>query len=57
MIALLLTLLACGDKGDDSASDTAAVAEDSAVEEQDSAEEEDSADEQPEDTAEESGEE
>jgi hypothetical protein len=50
MIALLLTLLACWDKGDDSASDTAAV-EDSAVEEQDSAEQEDSAEEQPEDSA------
>lgn len=56
MIALLLILLACGEKGDDSASDTA-VADDSAVEEQDTADEEDSAEEQPEDTAEESGEE
>jgi len=50
MIALFLTLLACWDNGDDSASDTA-VADDSAVEEQDSADQQDSADEQPQDTA------
>ena len=53
MIALLFTLLACWEKSDDSASDTA-VAIDSAVEEQDSAEQEDSAEEQPQDTAEDS---